>query len=66
MEIINKSTCYRISYVSKQRAKASNYQSIDVTPTIADKLLNTMYSTRYVNMKPEFFYRKYTFIAWKW
>ena len=22
--------------------------------------------TRYVNMKPEFLYRKYTFIVWKW
>ena len=30
------------------------------------KSTKRMRNTRYVNMKPEFLYRKYTFIVWKW
>jgi len=48
MEIINGSTCYRVSCLSTTRESFGMRivgMLIDVTPTIADKLLNTVYSS---------------------
>jgi len=50
--IINGSTCYRVSYL--QCAKASNYRYVHRYDTIADKLLNYVYSSVKAVALPEF------------